>query len=90
MTHKKDTTPPKKKNKYRIHNWKEYNQALVNRGSITFWFDEEMIQKWYSTEATGKPGRPEVYSDCAIRCGLAIKAVFLAEQLISKSRCDQY
>ena len=76
MAPKKDTTPSKKKDKYRIRNWRQYNQSLVNRGSITFWFDEEAIEKWHSTERTGKPGRPEVYSDFAVRCGLAIKAVF--------------
>ena len=37
--------PPKKKDKYCIRNWKEYNQSLVNRGSITFWFDENTTQK---------------------------------------------
>ncbi len=67
---------PKKKDKYRTRNWKEYNRSLVNRGSITFWFDENAIQKWYSIERTGKPGRPETYSDDAIRCGLMIRAVF--------------
>ena len=40
MATKKDTIPSKKKDKYRIRNWHEYNRSLVNRGSITFWFDE--------------------------------------------------
>lgn len=66
----------KEKNKYRIHNWKEYNQALVNRGSITFWFSEDAIGKWNAVNRTGKQGRPDLYSDDAIRCGLMIRAVF--------------
>ena len=66
----------KKKEKYRTRNWKEYNKSLVNRGSITFWFDEDSVRKWYSVERTEKPGRPDTYSDDAIRCGLMIKAVF--------------
>jgi hypothetical protein len=66
----------KKKDKYRTRNWKEYNASLVNRGSITFWFEEKAAEKWYSVERTNKPGRPETYSDDAIRCGLMIKAVF--------------
>ena len=73
---KKDRTPSKKKDKYRIRNWRQYNQSLVNRGSITFWFDEDAITEWYSVERTGKPGRPDTYSDNAIRCGLMIKSVF--------------
>ena len=66
----------KKKDTYRLRTWKEYSRSLVNRGSITFWFDENATQKWYSVERTGKPGRPETYSDDAIRCGLMIRAVF--------------
>ena len=76
MAPQKDKSPSKKKDKYRIRNWKQYNQSLVNRGSITFWFDEAAITKWYSVERSNKPGRPETYSDDAIRCGLVIKAVF--------------
>jgi len=76
MASKKDTTPSKKKDKYRIRNWRQYNQSLVNRGSITFWFDEQAISKWYSVERLGSPGRPDTYSDDTIRCGLLIKAVF--------------
>ena len=66
----------KTKDKYRTRNWKQYNQSLVNRGSITFWFNEEAIGKWYSVERRDRPGRPDTYSDAAIRCGLMIKAVF--------------
>jgi hypothetical protein len=76
MAPKKDTTPSKQKDKYRIRNWRQYNQSLVNRGSITFWFDEAAIAKWYSVERSNKPGRPDTYSDDAMRCGLLIKAVF--------------
>jgi len=76
MAPKKDTTPSQKKDKYRIRNWRQYNQSLVNRGSITFWFDEAAIARWYSVERSDKPGRPETYSDDAIQCGLLIKAVF--------------
>lgn len=66
----------KKKDQYLTRNWKDYNQSLVNRGSLTFWFEEKAIQKWYAIERTGEPGRPNIYSDAAIRCGLTIKAVF--------------
>ena len=65
-----------KKDSYHIRNWKQYNQSLVNRGSITFWFNDEAIAKWYSNERREKPGRPDVYSDDTIRCALIIKVVF--------------
>ena len=77
MASKKDKTPSKKKkNKYRIRNWSEYNRSLVNRGSITFWFSKDAIEGWYSTERSRKKGRPQTYSDATIQCGLMIKAVF--------------
>jgi hypothetical protein len=65
-----------KRDSYRIRNWRQYSQSLVNRGSITFWFSDEAIAKWYSSERTEKPGRPDVYSEDTIRCALIIKVVF--------------
>lgn len=63
------------KKDYRVRNWKDYNEALVKRGSITFWFDEESIKTWYSdTPKTGR-GRPKKYADTAILCGLTLKAL---------------
>ena len=61
---------------YRVRNWKEYNQTLVNRGSITLWFDKSSIEKWHNCERSGRRGRPEEYSDAAILCGLTLKALF--------------
>jgi hypothetical protein len=29
--------------RYRIRNWREYNRALINRGRLTVWFDEQAI-----------------------------------------------
>ena len=47
------------KTKYRIRNWKEYNKALIQRGSITLWFCEESIKKWHdSSNEKGGKGRP--------------------------------
>ncbi|GAB7224325.1 hypothetical protein VoSk93_35440 [Vibrio owensii] len=34
------------KPRYKTTNWKHYNQALINRGSLTFWIDEEAVQPW--------------------------------------------
>jgi len=67
MSHKKH---------YHIRNWRDYNKALVNRGSLTFWFDKNSIDSWYSSQKLNKRGRPWVYSDIAIQCCLTIKAVF--------------
>ena len=64
------------KQKYRVRNWSDYNKSLVNRGSITFWFDENAISKWHEPSKTGERGRPCHYADVAIMCMLTIKAVF--------------
>ncbi|ATF10136.1 Mobile element protein (plasmid) [Candidatus Enterovibrio altilux] len=36
--------------RYKATNWKQYNQALINSGSLTFWIDEEDIQLWDQTK----------------------------------------
>lgn len=59
-----------------IRNWKDYNQALVQRGSLTLWLDEEVVSNWHACPQTGKRGRPRVYSNTAILCALTLKAVF--------------
>ena len=56
--------------RYRVRNWHDYNRALVSRGRLTFWFDEDAIAGWRSTELRSRPGTPRVYSDAAIQCAL--------------------
>ncbi len=38
------------KQKFKITNWPTYNKALINRGSITFWLDDEAIQAGMSQQ----------------------------------------
>ena len=66
----------KKKQQYRIRNWTQYNKALANRGSITFWFDEEVILSWLNTEKSGKRGKPRTYGSACIQSMLLLKAVY--------------
>lgn len=66
----------KKEVQYRVRNWREYNQALIQRGSLTMWFEEKTVQSWLSVEHTGKRGHPYVYSDVAVECMLLLKQVF--------------
>ena len=62
----------KPKTAYRIRNWKEYNTALVNRGSVTVWFAEEVRHNWLMPERTGARGASPYYSDLAIACVLTL------------------
>jgi len=59
------------KPKYRITNWRQYNAALVNRGSLTLWIDEVVIDRWHQVS-----GKGAVYHDDAILCGLCLRSVF--------------
>jgi hypothetical protein len=67
---------PKPKDRYRIRNWAAYNQALINRGSLTFWFDEACIAGWCANMHPEASGRPTIYSDIAITCARTVKEVF--------------
>ena len=64
------------KQKFKITNWNLYNKALVNRGSLTFWFDESAIQAWYDKPKTSSRGRPQHYSELAISTVLMLKRIF--------------
>jgi len=64
-----------KKATYRIRNWAEYNKALIQRGSLTIWF-EGAASKWCEKHHPIKKGRPRIYSDEAILCALVLRAVY--------------
>jgi hypothetical protein len=50
ITHPPDNTDRSvAKQKFKITNWPIYNKALINRGSLTFWLDNEAIQAWYES-----------------------------------------
>ena len=55
------------KTQYRIRNWSQYNAALKQRGSLTFWIDEEVLAGWLNEEKTGKRGASPTYSELAVR-----------------------
>jgi hypothetical protein len=65
-----------RKGTYKITNWSKYNESLVQRGSITFWFCEETIDKWRHDNANPGVGHPFVYSDTAVECLLVLRELF--------------
>lgn len=66
----------KGKKQYKVRNWREYNQALVNRGKILFWITEEAMKKWQEEQKTGKRGKPMQFSNTAIQTALTLSQVF--------------
>jgi hypothetical protein len=61
--------------KYRVRNWSAYNQALVNRGSLTLWLSEEVLASWLNTEKSGRRGRSHTYTAVAIESMLLLRSV---------------
>lgn len=69
MSRKRAERP--RKRRYRVTNWREYNAALVARGSVTLWIDEAVISEWHKVS-----GKGAVYSDGAILCALSLWVVY--------------
>jgi hypothetical protein len=65
-----------RKGTYKVVNWRKYNESLVQRGSITFWFSEEVIAQWDHANNERRRGHPFVFSDRAIECLLVIRELF--------------
>ena len=66
----------KAKANYRVRNWKEYDAALKQRGGITFWVSEEVVEQWRNEKKTGRKGASNYYSDMAIASRGTIQSVF--------------
>ncbi len=66
----------KGKAKYKVRNWQSYDAALKQRGSISFWVSEEVIEQWRNEQRTGRRGASNYYSDVAIAAMGTIQSVF--------------
>ena len=64
------------KAQYRIRNWSEYNAGLKQRGSLSFWIEESVLEQWIDPYLSGKPGASIYYSDLAILTMATVKAVY--------------
>jgi IS5 family transposase len=61
--------------RYRVSNWPDYNESLVQRGSITLWINTEDLGAW-KPEDYPKRGGQRQYSDGAIQCLLMVRGFF--------------
>ena len=59
--------------RYKTTNWSSYNDRLKRRGSLSIWFDPEMV---WVPPPSGKRGRQQNYSDAAIQACLTLKVLF--------------
>ena len=60
---------------YRVRNWKDYNKSLRQRGSLTFWFSQDVLNNWTGKETSDCHGNQK-YSDAVILCGLTLRQLF--------------
>src|SRR3954462_14392294 len=58
----------------KVVNWREYDESLRRRGSVTVWFSDEAVEAWKASPRRGR-GREPAYSDLAILTALTFKAV---------------
>lgn len=71
--HKK--TQSRLKTLYRVKNWSEYDKALVQRGSLTFWLSDDFEKTWLYVGEKQR-GSQFDYSDQAILLMLTVKDIF--------------
>jgi Transposase DDE domain len=70
--HKRTYRHPQYTTAYRVSNWREYDQALRDRGNITLWLRQEAIDAWTPPQ-TGTHGGQPVYSDTAIETAWSLR-----------------
>jgi len=72
---KQKKTPSRPKTLYRVEKWSDYERALVQRGSITFWLSEDFEKVWLYAGKKQRGSQFE-YSDKAIEIMLTLKEIF--------------
>ncbi|MDP3980924.1 MAG: IS5 family transposase [Chlamydiota bacterium] len=63
---------------YKVKNWSEYNRSLKNRGSITLWMSEEVMEQWYYQGEKQKGGQYKYSDNCIEACCIVRKVYRLA------------
>lgn len=66
----------KQKRQYRIRNWRDYNKALVGRGSLTIWINTGATDTWLDCNCPARRGRRRTYTDAAILCALLLREAY--------------
>src|SRR3954451_12881843 len=59
----------------KVTNWRDYDESLRRRGSLTVWIWDEAVEAREAERRTSRGGQP-AYSDRAILTALTVKAVF--------------
>ena len=62
--------------RYKIRNWKQYEAGLIQRGSISFWINDDAIDQWNPEAKDKTRGRQEEYNDLAIQICLTFSLLY--------------
>ena len=68
----KSRVHPKYKTKFRVGNWAEYDQSLVQRGNLTLWVSQAAVASWNAKPSRRRGGQRK-YSDLAIETALTVR-----------------
>lgn len=60
---------------YKPRSWHDYNKALIQRGSLSLWINEEILDHWGAPPIKQR-GAPRKYSDLAIKTIFELKFLF--------------
>ena len=83
-------TQPRLRTLYRVKNWSEYDKALVQRGSITFWMSEGFEMTWLYAGEKQHESQFD-YSDQAILVMSTVKEVFhLSNRGVEGFMCSMF
>lgn len=72
---KRSRSKTTRKARYRVRNWRDYNESLVKRYSLTLWISDEDIEGWKPSGPKKRGGQIR-YTDGAIQCLLMVRSVF--------------
>ncbi len=61
--------------RYRVSNWKDYNESLRRRGDVTIWISGDVCRLWAAPRRVS-PGGQRRYSDMAIEMCLTLRTVY--------------
>ena len=64
-----------KRSGYKLRNWKSYNQALKQRGSLEIWIDDQIEKQWYY-QGPLQLGAQFIYSDECIEMACIVREVY--------------
>ena len=64
------------KDKYKVKNWKAYNNSLVQRGSISIWLEDSVLRQWGDISKEKKVVGECLYGDSVIQCCLLLGQLY--------------